>query len=91
VAEVHPTQRAIAPGREGLFALVRIAGNVALWVASDVVRFEDRLLEDRLLKEHWDVLPDEATKSESVSGFPYVWRPLPLVTIQGDKIPGLAA
>lgn len=35
------------------------------WVAADVVRFEDGLL-----KEHWDVLQDEATRSESVSGLP---------------------
>jgi predicted SnoaL-like aldol condensation-catalyzing enzyme len=82
----------IAPGREGLFALIRslpdtlryenqliiaegdyviahgrFAGNgrPVAWIAADVVRFEDGLL-----KEHWDVLQDEATKSESVSGLP---------------------
>jgi predicted SnoaL-like aldol condensation-catalyzing enzyme len=82
----------IAPGREGLFALIRSCpetlryehqlivaeadyvvahgrftgiGRPAAWVAVDVVRFEDGLL-----KEHWDVLQDEATKAESVSGLP---------------------
>ena len=82
----------IAPGREGLFNLVRSApetlryenqliiaegdyviahgrftgmGRPAAWIAADVVRFEDGLL-----KEHWDVLQDEATKAESVSGLP---------------------
>jgi predicted SnoaL-like aldol condensation-catalyzing enzyme len=82
----------IAPGREGLFALIRSSpetlryenqlivaegdfviahgrftgtGRPVAWVAADVVRFEDGLL-----KEHWDVLQDEATKVESVSGLP---------------------
>jgi hypothetical protein len=40
-------------------------GRPAAWIAADVVRFEDGLLE-----EHWDVLQDEATKAESVSGLP---------------------
>jgi predicted SnoaL-like aldol condensation-catalyzing enzyme len=82
----------IAPGREGLFNLVRSVpetahyenqliiaegdyviahgrftgmGRPAAWIAADVVRFEDGLL-----KEHWDVLQDEAAKAESVSGLP---------------------
>jgi predicted SnoaL-like aldol condensation-catalyzing enzyme len=82
----------IAPGREGLFTLVRSSpetlryenqliiaegdyvvahgrftgtGRPVAWIAADVVR-----LEDGLLKEHWDVLQDEATKAESVSGLP---------------------
>jgi predicted SnoaL-like aldol condensation-catalyzing enzyme len=82
----------IAPGREGLFNLVRSAPNTlsyenqlivaegdyviahgrftgigrpAAWIAADVVRFEDGLL-----AEHWDVLQDEATEGESVSGLP---------------------
>jgi predicted SnoaL-like aldol condensation-catalyzing enzyme len=82
----------IAPGREGLFALVRSApdtlryenqrivaegdyviahgrfsgnGRPAAWVAADIVRFADGLL-----AEHWDVLQDEATQAESVSGLP---------------------
>ena len=82
----------IAPGREGLFNLIRSApstlryenqlivaegdyviahgrfsrnGRPAAWVAADVVRFEDGLL-----AEHWDVLQDEATQAEFVSGLP---------------------
>jgi predicted SnoaL-like aldol condensation-catalyzing enzyme len=40
-------------------------GRPAAWIAADVIRFEDGLL-----KEHWDVLQDEANKAESVSGLP---------------------
>src|ERR1700734_2936425 len=40
-------------------------GRPAAWIAADVVRFEDGLL-----KEHWDVLQDEATQAESASGLP---------------------
>jgi predicted SnoaL-like aldol condensation-catalyzing enzyme len=40
-------------------------GRPAAWIAADVLRFEDGLL-----KEHWDVLQDEATEAESVSGRP---------------------
>ena len=82
----------IAPGREGLFTLIRslpetlryqnqlvvaegdyvIAhgrfsghGRAAAWIAADVVRFEGGKL-----AEHWDVLQDEATAAQSVSGLP---------------------
>ena len=82
----------IAPGRDGLFDLIRSApdtlkyenqlivaegdyviahgrfsglGRPAAWIAADVVR-----VEDGKLAEHWDVLQDEATKSQSVSGLP---------------------
>jgi predicted SnoaL-like aldol condensation-catalyzing enzyme len=82
----------IAPGREGLFDLIRSApptlryenqlilaegdyviahgrfsgmGRPAAWIAADVVRFEDGKL-----AEHWDVLQDEATQADSVSGLP---------------------
>ncbi len=82
----------IAPGRDGLFNLVRglpdtlryenhvslaegdhvIAhgrftghGRPAAWIAADIVRFEDGKL-----AEHWDVLQDEATEAQSVSGLP---------------------
>jgi predicted SnoaL-like aldol condensation-catalyzing enzyme len=82
----------IAPGRAGLFALVRTLPNTlryenqlmvaegdyviahgrfsgmgrpAAWIAADVIRFEDGKL-----AEHWDVLQDEATQAESVSGLP---------------------
>jgi predicted SnoaL-like aldol condensation-catalyzing enzyme len=35
------------------------------WIVVDVVR-----LEDGLLKEHWDVIQDEATQASSKSGLP---------------------
>ena len=40
-------------------------GRPAAWVAADIVR-----IEDGKLAEHWDVLQDEATRAESVSGLP---------------------
>ena len=82
----------IAPGRDGLFNLVRALpdtlryenqlivadgnyviahgrfsgnGRPAAWVAADIVR-----IEDGRLAEHWDVLQDEATKAQSLSGLP---------------------
>jgi predicted SnoaL-like aldol condensation-catalyzing enzyme len=54
---------------EGDFVIAhgRFSGNgrPAAWIAADVVR-----IEDGKLAEHWDVLQDEATKTESVSGLP---------------------
>lgn len=82
----------IAPGRAGLFDLIRTLpdtlryenqlilaegdyviahgrfsgmGRPAAWIAADVIRFEDGKL-----AEHWDVLQDEATQAQSVSGLP---------------------
>ena len=40
-------------------------GRPRSWVAADIVRFEDGKL-----AEHWDVLQDEATQAESLSGRP---------------------
>jgi predicted SnoaL-like aldol condensation-catalyzing enzyme len=40
-------------------------GRPRAWVAADIVR-----MQDGLLAEHWDVLQDEATRSESRSGRP---------------------
>jgi predicted SnoaL-like aldol condensation-catalyzing enzyme len=40
-------------------------GRPRSWIAADIVRFEDGKL-----AEHWDVLQDEATQAESVSGLP---------------------
>jgi predicted SnoaL-like aldol condensation-catalyzing enzyme len=40
-------------------------GRAAAWIAADIVRFENGKL-----AEHWDVLQDEATRAESVSGLP---------------------
>jgi len=40
-------------------------GRPVSWIAADIVRFENGLL-----KEHWDVLQDEATQADSRSGLP---------------------
>jgi len=40
-------------------------GQPADWIVADIVR-----LEDGLLKEHWDVIQDEATREDSKSGLP---------------------
>jgi predicted SnoaL-like aldol condensation-catalyzing enzyme len=40
-------------------------GRPAAWIAADVLRFENGKF-----AEHWDVLQDEATKAQSVSGLP---------------------
>lgn len=80
----------IAPGRDGLFDLIRTLpanlryenqlivaqgdyaiahgrfsgnGRPTAWIAADIIRFEGGKL-----AEHWDVLQDEASKTESVSG-----------------------
>jgi predicted SnoaL-like aldol condensation-catalyzing enzyme len=90
----------IAPGREGLFNLIRTLpdtlkyenqlivaegdyviahgrfsghGRPAAWVAADIVR-----IENGKLAEHWDVLQEEATKAQSLSGLPMF----------GDRFPG---
>lgn len=82
----------IAPGRQGLFELVKNApttlryenqailaegdllmlhgrfsgiGAPADWIVVDIVR-----LENGVLKEHWDVIQDEATRASSKSGRP---------------------
>jgi predicted SnoaL-like aldol condensation-catalyzing enzyme len=81
----------IAPGREGLFNLVkslpptlqyepgtivaegefviihgRFSGFQATnWIAADILR-----IKDDIFVEHWDVIQDEASKTESKSGRP---------------------
>ncbi|MEI9984469.1 MAG: nuclear transport factor 2 family protein [Aliidongia sp.] len=82
----------IAPGRAGLFDLIRTAptslryepgliladrdhvivhgrfsgnGRPRSWIAADILR-----IVDGVLVEHWDVLQDEATEAESISGRP---------------------
>jgi predicted ester cyclase len=54
---------------EGDFVIAhgRFSGNgrPAAWIAADIVR-----IEDGKLAEQWDVLQDEATKTQSVSGLP---------------------
>ena len=48
-------------------------GRAAAWIAADVIR-----VKNGVLVEHWDVLQDEATKADSVSGLPMF----------GDSFPG---
>jgi predicted SnoaL-like aldol condensation-catalyzing enzyme len=48
-------------------------GRPAAWIAADILRFADGVL-----AEHWDVLQDEATGTESKSGLPMF----------GDRFPG---
>ena|ERR1700729_2891325 len=82
----------IAPGRDGLFNLVKAApatmryenrlimaegdmvmlhgrfsghGAPKAWIVLDILR-----IEDGRLAEHWDVIEDEATRADSVSGLP---------------------
>jgi predicted SnoaL-like aldol condensation-catalyzing enzyme len=40
-------------------------GLPAPWIAADFVR-----LEDGVLKEHWDIIEDEASRDTSISGLP---------------------
>ncbi|TXS35553.1 hypothetical protein EAO75_44035 [Streptomyces sp. uw30] len=82
----------IAPGREGLFNLVKSSpadlrhecelimaegdmvmvrgrftghGLPAPWIVADFLR-----MENGLLAEHWDVIEDEASRAQSLSGLP---------------------
>ena len=45
------------------------------WVVADIVR-----LEEGVLMEHWDVIQDEATQSESKSGLPMFGSAFPVNT-----------
>jgi predicted SnoaL-like aldol condensation-catalyzing enzyme len=62
----YENQLAVAEG-DYVIAHGRFSGHgrPAAWIAADVVR-----IEDGKLAEHWDVLQDEATKAQSVSGLP---------------------
>jgi predicted SnoaL-like aldol condensation-catalyzing enzyme len=62
----YENQLIVAEG-DYVIAHGRFSGNgrPVPWVAADVIRFEDGLL-----AEHWDVLQDEATEGESISGLP---------------------
>ncbi len=62
----YENQLIVAEG-DYVIAHGRFSGNArpAAWIAADVVR-----MEDGKLAEHWDVLQDEVTKAESVSGLP---------------------
>ncbi len=62
----YESQRALAD-REYVMVHGRFSntGRYRSWIAVDVVR-----IDNGLLKEHWDVLQDEVTKQESLSGLP---------------------
>ena len=47
-------------------------GRPASWIAVDIPR-----IQNGFLAEHWDVLQDEATRSESVSGLPMFGEDFP--------------
>jgi len=47
-------------------------GQPANWITLDIVR-----IEDGRLAEHWDVIEDEATREESVSGLPMFGESFP--------------
>lgn len=49
-------------------------GNAAAFIAVDIVR-----MENGVLKEHWDVLQDEATAATSASGLPMFGESFPTV------------
>lgn len=44
---------------------VSLATDGTAWIAADILR-----IENGRLVEHWDVLQDEATEAESLSGLP---------------------
>jgi predicted SnoaL-like aldol condensation-catalyzing enzyme len=58
-------------------------GRPRSWIAADM-RFEDGKL-----AEHWDVLQDEATRAESISGLPMFGRPFSGLS-EADGEPRLA-
>lgn len=100
----------IAPGRDGLFDLIRAApdelryeyqlavaeGDYVLlhgrfrntglpvdWIVVDVVR-----VENGMLAEHWDVIQDEATWSQSQSGLPMFGHIFPADPAVDDHVVG---
>jgi hypothetical protein len=56
-------------------------GKAAAWIAADVVRFEDGLL-----NEHWDVLQDEATRGRICERPSHVRRHIPPVKAKDNAI-----
>jgi predicted SnoaL-like aldol condensation-catalyzing enzyme len=70
----YENQLIVAEG-DYVIAHGRFSGNgrPAAWIAADVVRFADGKL-----AEHWDVLQDEATQAQSVSGLPMFGSAFPL-------------
>jgi predicted SnoaL-like aldol condensation-catalyzing enzyme len=50
----------------------RNVGQPADWIVADIVR-----IQDGVLAEHWDVIQDEATAGESLSGLPMFGNAFP--------------
>jgi acetyl esterase/lipase len=102
----------IAPGRDGLFDLIKTMppdlryesqlvvaegdyvllhgrfsqiGRPVNWVVTDIVR-----VADGLLAEHWDVIQDEATGSQSKSGLPMFGDAFPAEIYALDETPAAA-
>ncbi|MFF1601313.1 hypothetical protein ACFVYV_28010 [Streptomyces mirabilis] len=48
-----------------MWVQARRTGQPAPWIAVDFVR-----IEDGILVEHWDVIEEEASRKESLSGLP---------------------
>jgi len=79
----------IAPGRDGLFNLIKSIpptlkyesgitvadGDLVNWIAADILR-----IKDGILVEHWDVIQDEATRQQSKSGNPMFGDSFPVST-----------
>ena len=97
----------IAPGRDGLFDLIKTMppelcyehqlvvaegdfvmlhgrfsriGQPTNWVVTDIVR-----VADGMLAEHWDVIQDEATRSQSQSGLPMFGDTFPAEAVTPDE------
>jgi predicted SnoaL-like aldol condensation-catalyzing enzyme len=69
----YESQLIVAEG-DYVIAHVRFSGigKPAAWIVADIIR-----LEDGLLAEHWDVLHDEASQNESVSGLSMFGKSFP--------------
>lgn len=103
----------IAPGRDGLFELIKTMppdmryehqlvvaegdhvilhgrfsqiGQPTDWIVTDIVR-----VADGLLAEHWDVIQDEATRSESRSGLPMFGDNFPSEVATPEAAPTLVS
>jgi predicted SnoaL-like aldol condensation-catalyzing enzyme len=64
---LHYENQVILAEGDWVIAHGRFSGHglPAAWIAADIIRFENGKL-----AEHWDVIQDEATKAQSVSGLP---------------------
>ena len=90
----------IAPGRDGLFALIRSVPQTLRYENQLIVAEGDHIMahgrfvvrfEDGLLTEHWDVIQDEATQAESVSGLPMFGDRFPRNDSSSPRLPRMKA